>query len=289
MLHGQRESDGDYPVSFHPSYTSRPKVEFQLAASASHLEGRRGVQAASVMDMPPRAVPTTFDTVHDPQHPQADWGGFVSKDAGFGKKSFAGHASQRIGLVQTEDGIISRHEKQEWAHRRRGADDGSNTSSKLRNGNAGIIGGIGCENRWETENQRFASSRPTGRDQLTLLKQAMPRVPIRDPAQARSRVGGGMPLDERSQYSQHSQREQYGQQNEYDGHRLGEENMSLHETSLLGYRGPPQTMSLVSNLASQIMDAVPSQPVSTLVRQKGPVKEISSAIPGYTGYRRRGL
>lgn len=282
MLHGQRESDGDFPVAFHPSYTSRPKVEFQLAGQASQLEGRRGVLAKTMMDLAPRPVPTTFDTVHDPHHPQADWGGFVSKDAGFGKKSFAGHASQRIGLVQTEDGIISRDERQEWAHRRRGADDGSNTSSKLRNGNAGIIGGIGCENRWETENQRFASSRPTARDQLTLLKQAMPRVPIRDPAQARSRAGAGpMPLDERSQYSQ---RDDYYAQDETG---VGEEDMSLHETSLLGYRGPPQTMSLVSNLASQILDSVPP-PVSTR-QARGPVKDVSAAIPGYTGYRRRGL
>ena len=156
LLHNQRESDGDASVNFHASYKSRPRVEFQLASASSKLEGQRGVQSSSVLDPQPLPVPTTFDTLYDPSHPDADWAGFVPRDATT-KRAFSGHASQRSGLEQTEDGIISRQEKQEWAHRRRA--DASTISSVVRNGNPGIIGGISTENRWETENQRFAPPR----------------------------------------------------------------------------------------------------------------------------------
>ena len=287
MLHNQRESDADWRVSSHPTYTNRPKVELQLAGQASALEGRRGVQAASILDQQPAAVPTTFDAVYDPQNPSADWGGFVLKDNS-GRKAFNGHASQRSGLQQTEDGIVSRYEKQEWAHRRRADTSSENKSSMLRFGNAGIIGGIECDNRFETESQRFAASRPTARDQLTLAKQAVPRVPIRDPAQARSRTSPRAPQSDYdcSQYSGH---DGYNGRQAEPSPRAGEDNMSLHEEgSLLGYRAPPQTLSLVSNLASQILDAVPPQPSGAGAIKK-PSKEIAGAIPGYTGYRRRGL
>lgn len=71
-----RESDY-VPPTLHPTYGRKPKPEMQLrseiamfnAGSQAHEYANPVAEIASVP-----AVPTTYDTVFEPSHPDADWG-----------------------------------------------------------------------------------------------------------------------------------------------------------------------------------------------------------------------
>lgn len=270
MLHNQRESDGDIRVSSHPSYHSRPPVQLQLTAACSKLDGVQGAQLGTVYDPLPKSVPATYDALYDPSDNRADWGGFVSKEK-LGKKPFIGHIAQSSGILSSEYGLASYSEKQEWARKRQ---PGEETNKILRFGNQGIIGGIGCENRWETENQRLTSGAGTRRDQLLLSNQGTPRMRLQDPAQARR------PSDASFYSNNPTPRENepnYG---------IGDDRFSVSgEGSLIGYRGPSQTKSFIGNMAQSILNSVKDDfaPQTSTAAQP---KNVSGAIPGYTGHRR---
>lgn len=126
-------------------------------------------------------VPTTWDVYYDPNHPDADWSGMVNTRHNH-KKHIQGHASQQIGIVQTELGIISKEEKQEWARRKQP----ENATDK--NKGSIVLGGDTSArdeaNRFKTSYQSLAAQEATGRDQMILEKRAKPKKNMHDPAQS---------------------------------------------------------------------------------------------------------
>ena len=262
MFHNQRESDGDAYPPTHPSFTTRRPVEMQIAAAACKLEGQRGAISGTVNDPVPKEVPPTNDALYDPTHAAADWGGMVPKEQ-LGKKLFSMHASQSRGIIQTEDGIIGLSEAQQWGRKR----NVTEVPSVLRHGNQGIIGGISCDNRWETEASRFSSG-GTRRDQLTKsAASAGKRMPF-----------CGFPSPPAS--NQPTPRQGYEE-------RVQDDQFS---GSLIGYRAPPQTKSLIANIGASISNAdwasAEFKPQISAAAS-APQKAVSSAIPGYTGHKTR--
>lgn len=170
----------------HSTYTNKPKPDLQIISQGSHFEdGTRASLAFRAQPNPESvpAVPTTWDTVYDPDHPNADWSGLVSKDALFTKKYIRDHPSLRENVQRTEHGIISRDERQEFSKRR-------NNNDGIAEKNAGsvVIGGIDRpDDRWKTTYRRFESKEQTDREQLTIEKRTNPMKRIPDPAQARGR------------------------------------------------------------------------------------------------------
>jgi len=273
MLSGQRESDGDWYPPTHPSYR-KTVPESQRAAQASGFEGQRGVKLGSVLDHMPAPVPTTFDTRYNPDHPKADWAGFVPTET-LGKRAFKGHAAQQEGIVNSEDGMVSCVAPiSVWDRKRQPV----GTSDILRHGNKGIIGGIGAESPWETEARRAASGTGTRRDQMSLSKQVVPRASL-----SRGGAYNSGQSTPRSDFVEESAM-------------LGEDRFSVGmggEGSLIGYRAPPQTKSLIAGMAAALLDDVgegfrPERSAAAVNAGSGG-KNIRAAIPGYTGNRGRGI
>mmetsp|Transcript_18839 Transcript_18839/g.31533 ORF Transcript_18839/g.31533 Transcript_18839/m.31533 type:complete len:290 (-) Transcript_18839:55-924(-) len=171
--------------ALHASYYQRPVPDFQKITQAAHLDDRAAKEhrtEKTIADSMPDAVPTTFDTFYDPDHPDADWTGQVKRDNAQ-KKHVNDHSSLRIGIEQSENGIISRETRKEFSHRRPppGGGAGKNASSFE-------IAGVGANEveRFKTEYHRLACGESTTRDQLTFEKRQNPVKKIADPAQARS-------------------------------------------------------------------------------------------------------
>jgi len=282
MLHGQRESDGDYWAPTHPTYTNRPKVELQIASAACKLEDQRP-RMGTVGDHVPPAVPPTNDTMYDPRNERADWGGMVCKD-NLGKKLFTNHASMARGIEQTEHGMVSVAPLSEWGRKRVPTE----ISKVLKYGNEGIIGGITCENRWETESARFSSGAGTRLDQLSMSKQA---AAIKRPMQDPLSLGRSLAAASNNSTPRHRDKDEYY----YDGdamYQLSEGRMGGDGRSLVGYKAPPQTKSLLSNLANSIANSVkddfkPEKSAAAIAMIGQTQKSTGSSIPGYTGHRRR--
>jgi hypothetical protein len=68
-----RESDYVEP-QLHPSYANKPRPIFQVEAQLSQFDGKTVSRETynGRQEMPPQ-VPTSYDTVVDPSHPDADW------------------------------------------------------------------------------------------------------------------------------------------------------------------------------------------------------------------------
>ena len=177
-----RESD-ERDRHLHNSYRTKPTSIIQAAAQHSRLDESARQQNITNQDVlharVPEAVPSTYDVVYDPSHPDADWSGMVSLKNQH-KKHSTNHSSQRMGIEQNEHGIVAKVERQEWGHRRQ-PEGASKNNSQL------VIGGINTEeDRFKTEYRRFATNEGTSRDQLTLEKRQKAVRQINDPAQARS-------------------------------------------------------------------------------------------------------
>lgn len=130
------------------------------------------------------SVPTTWDTVYDPDHPAADWSGLVSKEAVFAKKHDFNHPSQRETIERTELGIVSKQERQEFP-RKRGNDEAAN-----KNSGSIVIGGIdNPDDRFKTTYRRFENQEKTDQDQLILEKRLHATRHVPDPAKSRIHSG----------------------------------------------------------------------------------------------------
>ena len=168
---------------YHSSFATKPTPTLQLIAQSSHLneEGRSNNAYRNPAEYESvQAVPTTWDSVYDPSHPDADWSGLVSR-AHTHKRHINNPIAHQESLERNEYGIVSKEEKQEWARKRTSQDP--NIS---KNAGSLVIGGIdNPDERWKSSYTRFANHEGTARDQLTLEKRsnAIKRIP--DPAQAR--------------------------------------------------------------------------------------------------------
>lgn len=172
-----RESD---IVTRGPHKVNQPVPTFQALSQASRFD-EGSVEIVSSHDMyPQRIVPTTYDTTVDPSHRDADWAGLVSKENH--KRHTADHRSQQTGIVQSEHGLVSTNENNEWLRKRR-ENNGHPTA-----GSSGLISGTGAseKDRWQTNNQRMEAREPTSRDQMTRDRRALPKRSMADASRENS-------------------------------------------------------------------------------------------------------
>lgn len=167
----------------HATYRNKPKPEMQIISQSSQFQDDT---RASLAYRAPRevesvqAVPTTWDTVYDPDHPDADWSGLVSKEVIFSKKHSTNHPSQRENIERNEQGIVSKDERQEFPRKR------VNNESASKNSGSLVIGGIdNPDDRFKTTYRRFESQERTDKDQLILEKRMTATRSVPPPGQSR--------------------------------------------------------------------------------------------------------
>lgn len=180
-----RDSDFN-PPKLHPSYSYKPTPAIQLYNQHSRLEENKKNSWATTEDLAaaPAPIRATQTEYYDPNHPDADWSGLVRFKDGQ-RTHVRGHRSQNSGIFQTDEGIISKEEKSEWAKKNRNHNpDAKDTSS--------IIGGVleSDHDPWLTDQQRAAKGLATSRAQMTLMKQQMVRTTEQGQAGG---YGGGRP------------------------------------------------------------------------------------------------
>jgi hypothetical protein len=164
-----RDSDFN-PPKLHPSYSYKPTPTIQLQNQHSRLEENKKNTWATTSDVMPEPIRASQTEYYDPSHPDADWSGFVRYKDGQ-RHHVRGHRSQNTGIVQTEQGIISKDEKAEWAKKNRHHNpEAKDTSS--------ILGGVldPDHDPYMTDAKRAAMGLGTSRAQMTLMKQQMVRT-----------------------------------------------------------------------------------------------------------------
>lgn len=176
---------GDSPRqrNLHPTYHNKPVPAMQMASQMSHLneEGRSSNAYRYVDPNTVPAVPTTWDTVYDPSHPDADWSGLVSRNVQH-KKHNPNHIAMQETIEHSEFGIISK-ESTDFARKR------NNPEFVQKNSGSLVIGGIDDPaNRYNTSYRRFESHEGTNKEQLTLDRRIPSTRRVPDPAQSRPRM-----------------------------------------------------------------------------------------------------
>ena len=171
-----RESD-IAPPRLHQTFVSKPNPLMQMAASNARFDEERS-RYGDYHDAPsPEIIPASYDTRYNPDHPDADYLGLVSKQHQ-NRRHTQHHSSQRCNLTQTERGIVGQDD--DFIQRKRfhttkynpitGEElhpDGHAPSSRL-------IAGIGAAegaDHWKTSYHRFSEQEPTSMDMLTLKRQ----------------------------------------------------------------------------------------------------------------------
>jgi hypothetical protein len=211
------------------------------------------------------SVPTTWDTVYDPDHPDADWSGLVSKEVIFAKKHDLNHPSHREGIERTELGIVSKQERQEFPRKR------SNNDAVTRNSGSLVIGGIDNPNdRFNTTYRRFENQEKTEKDQLILEKRVHATRHVPDPAKS---VGAMQSSD-----AYHAAKQNSMQMNPRSFDRDTKYNP---RASLLSNIGD-------SLIASNAIQAPPTQSATEYRSEKyrTMIGDNFKQFPGYTGHRR---
>jgi hypothetical protein len=275
-----RENEGHWygrdKEVLHQSYRNKPKVLNQAAAAALPLEGQRGVQSGTVQDKQKPVVPTTYDTVYDPSHPQADWTGSVQVSE---RAHYQGLRSQSEGITtELEGGLVSKQEVAPWHSRRRG------TGPSMTATTPGLIGGIsgGDEDRYKSVARMAAEREPTSRDQLTLDKRTLGNKHIPNPAQLPSRGGSA------ATSSSYPAAGEFAAANENYAVQNSGPKSSHSDLPLLGYKAPPQTSSFTKGIGASLAASVGAPPaVSVPKADKKDLNNANAPIPGYTGYRSR--
>jgi hypothetical protein len=209
------------------------------------------------------AVPTTHDTQYNPSHPDSDWSGLVSKDR-MQKRHTNEHRSQVIGIVQQEDGIVTKpgHEA-EFKHR----------SVTKHISTSSLIGGISAaDDQYKTTAHRLQNNEGISKDQLVLKK----------------RIGSKKTLDPQFEPSPHPQQYQNQNISNYQQHRQqsnqprGQEQYQFTPTGMGG-------RNFTSNIGASLLDRVPDKPTPRPIDPNDYTKTMLSQNhkpqPGYTGKR----
>jgi hypothetical protein len=235
-----RESDYE-PPRMHPSFARKPVSILQQESHLSRFEDNRDRRT---FEEPPM-VPATYDTRRDPSHPEADWGGLVSKERTQKRHDpNREHRSQHTGIVQTEDGIVSVEERAEWARLRRPSDP------KLR-GEGEIIGGISVgEEQYTTNYHRQTQGVGTYPDQLSLAKRAGSKKALPDPAQAKQ-------FKQEFDYGMHAPAPGHYRNSSYNSQ---QEEFSAAQESQYGYQPRPIAGSFTKNLGASLVKRVDMPP-----------------------------
>jgi hypothetical protein len=170
--------------------------------------------------------------------------GLVSKKSAFQRKHRSDHVSQKTGVIQTEEGILSIDERQEFPRRRRDAD-----TNVVATG--GIIGGIdiSTEQRYQTNYRSLAEQEGTSRSQLILSKRQLPRRRLDNPVQQQQ-------LQQQHVFSKMSQF--------LVNNALSDSAPAAADGSLAGYRAPRAvSKSLLSSVGANILDSAPKSAPSS--------------------------
>ncbi|RYH15998.1 hypothetical protein EON65_30880 [archaeon] len=248
------ENYGETGHPKHPTYYNKPTPAMQLISQTSQFTDQTRASLAykdykDVITHPEcvPTVPTTWDSYYDPNHPDADWTGLVSKNH-LQKKHTHNHSSLKENIMRTEQGIVSREERQEYMRKRAPEDP-----SIIQRHVAGSIHIGGIDNpgdRWKTSHQRFDNREPTSRDQLTLEKRVNPVKKVENPYQARS------------QYSSHGARSPRFEYGSLSGH--GSQSQAMASFSGCG--------SLLSGIADKLAPRFDphSRATGTGAQQKAP-------------------
>lgn len=225
----------------------------------------------------PEKVPVTRDVYYDPSHPMADWGGYVSKKHPQ-KIHHSNHRSQQIGIECTENGIISRNERQEFPNRRR-ADESQVQTTKQTYKMAGIAQ-PGFD-RWQTNYKSFEQGEHTARDQLTFVKRMGTKRVVKDPAQQLSLEY----FDPASSSTYHlpSNHPEGGINNGLGGPSINSNLTKNSATSTAGGRNASLISSLGEKIVSRIEGDMPKAMVANEMDSRSLLYQNYKPLPGYTG------
>lgn len=258
-----RESDY-VPPRMHQTFLDRKVPEMQRRGQVARFDDvpeRRPSYNLSEADI---VVPVTHDTQYNPNHPEADWGGLVSKDR-LQRRHTNEHRSQQTSIIQQEDGIVSKPGYEvEFKHR--------SVQSKPQS-TSSLIGGISAGgDQYRTTTQRLQSHEGNTRDQMILKK----------------RIGSKKSLD--PQYVPSFQDSQQHQNRDvYNSVPFAPQNVTPTDDythSAVGVGG----RNFTANIGASLVSRIPDKPSSTRVDPNDYTKTMLSQnhkpLPGYTGNRK---
>lgn len=271
-----RESDYIEP-RLHSTYRNKAIPALQSYAQSAHLETEK---VKSHLTANEHEVPITQDVIYDPHHPDADWSGFVSLKNNQ-KKHCSDHASKIVSLEFSDYGIVGKEDPK--YSRNRAVENVSLSNAGLYQDTTSIIRGIDLpddRDRWMSNSRRQMEFEPTSKTQLTFAKRLGTKKGIPDPAQSHSQSLNPFEIAvSRSSYSNTPRLQEFPVQHQKE----------TPSTSLIGYRGPTSTKSLISDIASsvasRISEDMPRRALDQKHFDKGLIGENFKPVPGYTGRR----
>ena len=159
--------DSDYVEKAQKRTFQQPAPQLQYAAAHSHFDEGKNTQQSS---LPMEIIPPTWDTRFNPDHPDADYAGLVSKR--HNKRHTNDHSSLHSNIRQTELGLTGQDSF--VLPKKRPQDVKYNPITGEPIVESSLIAGPGkvsADDQWRTSYQRFSESEPTTRDMLTLERQ----------------------------------------------------------------------------------------------------------------------
>jgi hypothetical protein len=264
----------------HQTYITKPKPVLQLQSENAEIDyyGRNIAEAeARAREVEQRAIPTTWDTMYDPDHPSADYAGLVNIDEVRQRKHMRDHSSQRANIVQNENGITGTVERSPFSNKPRHIP---------KSDPANILGGMDVPNaeRYRTTTQRQSEFDGLSPAQLTIEKRMGSKMLLKDPAQNTASLQDPF-YDGPEEYSAPPSRAQYAQ--------MAAARAAAEKQRAAAYI-PKLGASLMGGLAESIMHnvAAPHRAVSrenATPRSRSKVlltENYSTKMPGYTGARK---
>lgn len=267
----------------HQSFMTKPRPALQMQMELSRLEvpaplvKEETYYEYSMKSTP--TVPVTYDTYYEPENPNADWSGLVSKEKQSRRLAPQSHPGKSSSVVHEEGGLIPREDRQEFQRLRR------NNAPLSENSRANIISGIDVQDaeRWKTNAQRQNNFEGTSRSQLVLNK----RLGVKGEGREAPRSQAVSIATHSSNDPSRMQFAATEQMRDYDG----VQNDNTY--SLAGYRAPPKlaSSSLLSNIGSSVLQRLPEDFQIKRLTAYQPSKDLLAQnynpAPGYTGSRSR--
>jgi hypothetical protein len=253
--------ESDVPEKhLHKTFLTKPNPAWQVANSNARFdeEWNDGGGSRSLVHHE-QEVPTTWDSRYNPEHPDADWCGLVSKN-NQSRRHTNDHSSQRINLSHTEKGIMGQDDFVLPRRRRDGGAFNPITGEPVeQKQQPPLIAGTGAAqgaDHWKTSYQRFVEREPTSRDMLTLKRQEeVKKVPSSGMPPHHGGVGGmgtrGVYQDGPTSYDS---RVLLAMQQQASRER---ENTAPNSTSITGAGGLGRGPSLMGSLGGSLMSRVP--------------------------------
>jgi len=194
------------------------------------LEENKKNSWATTADEAPEPIRASQTEYYDPNHPDADWSGFVRFKDGQ-RHHVRGHRSQNSGIIQTEEGLVSKNEKAQWSKKNKSHNPEAKDTST-------IMGGVldPDHDPYMTDAKRATLGLGTSRAQMTLMKQQMVR------STEHQHPGASRPPSSMAK----------------ENHQLVANNNTNSAPFVPSVSAKGTSRSLLSNLGSDLLYAVPS-------------------------------